>query len=303
MGSHVGLVTGTAAPKLTEDGQELQRTLRSRGHDVRAVVWSERSLDWSTFDALVVRSCWEYYQQPSAFATWLDTIEDTVRTVINPVDILEWNMHKSYLHDLAAQHVLTAPTRCIEQGTRESLAEICERTGWDHVVVKPAIGTSSAGVWQATTPISPTALDRFQQAVGAQDLLVQEFIPEIARGELSMVYLGGEFSHANRTIPTSGDFRAHHSHGASSKSVSPSIALRDLGREVLDAVGEIHDTDPSTLVYARVDGVERDGSFVLLELELIEPYLGLSNSDGAVERFADAIERRLAIDTDIPGIQ
>ncbi|MDH5019673.1 hypothetical protein [Halobacterium rubrum] len=34
----------------------------------------------------------------------------------------------------------------------------------------------------------------------------------------------------------------------------------------------------------------RDGQFVLMELELAEPYLWLGQADGAVEGLADAVE-------------
>jgi hypothetical protein len=40
------------------------------------------------------------------------------------------------------------------------------------------------------------------------------------------------------------------------------------------------------LLYARVDGVRRGMDFLLIELELIEPYLFLDLAPGAVERLA-----------------
>lgn len=288
--SNIGIVTGESVPELTEDGQALRRALRERGHDAGGVVWSDPDVDWSSFDALVVRSCWEYYRQPAAFRSWLDTVEGRVRHVVNPVGVLEWNLHKSYLGELASDGLAVAPTVCVPRGTDESLSAICERERWEQVVVKPAIGTSSDGVWRATGPVSADADEGFREAVAERDLLVQQFVPEIASGELSMVFFRGEYSHASRTVPESGDFRAHHSFGASSTSVTPSRTVRETGRRILEVAGERHGVDPADLAYARVDGVERGGSFVLLELELVEPYLRLSAADGAVERLVDAIE-------------
>ena len=48
------------------------------------------------------------------------------------------------------------------------------------------------------------------------------------------------------------------------------------------------------LLYARVDGIERDGRFVLMELEINEPFLYIASSVAAAERFADAIVRTIA---------
>jgi hypothetical protein len=42
-------------------------------------------------------------------------------------------------------------------------------------------------------------------------------------------------------------------------------------------------------LYARVDGVESSGRFLLMELELIEPMLFLNEPPAASERFAAAI--------------
>ena len=50
---------------------------------------------------------------------------------------------------------------------------------------------------------------------------------------------------------------------------------------------------PATPLYASVDGLMRDGGFVLMELELNEPGLGLDLAPGSPERFAEAVLRRL----------
>jgi hypothetical protein len=50
---------------------------------------------------------------------------------------------------------------------------------------------------------------------------------------------------------------------------------------------------PRPAVYARVDGVVRDGQFILMELEVNEPGLGLDLAPQSADRFADALLRRL----------
>jgi hypothetical protein len=46
-------------------------------------------------------------------------------------------------------------------------------------------------------------------------------------------------------------------------------------------------------LYARVDGVLRDGRFLLMEVEVNEPGLGLHLAPGAAERFATTLLARL----------
>ncbi len=67
---------------------------------------------------------------------------------------------------------------------------------------------------------------------------------------------------------------------------APSVRLVEQASAILARIA-------GRLLYARVDGIERDGDFVLMELELNEPYLFLSFGDGAASRFADAIVRIL----------
>jgi len=51
---------------------------------------------------------------------------------------------------------------------------------------------------------------------------------------------------------------------------------------------------PGHPLYARVDGVEREGRLVLMELELIEPHLFLGWDDGAAGRLAGGLLALLA---------
>ncbi len=46
--------------------------------------------------------------------------------------------------------------------------------------------------------------------------------------------------------------------------------------------------------YARVDGVVRDGNFLLMELELLEPELFLEFDPQAVDKFAQAVVQALS---------
>ena len=52
---------------------------------------------------------------------------------------------------------------------------------------------------------------------------------------------------------------------------------------------------PSEPLYARIDGVRHDGRFVLMEVEVNEPGLGLHLAPGAGDRFADALADRLRV--------
>jgi hypothetical protein len=61
---------------------------------------------------------------------------------------------------------------------------------------------------------------------------------------------------------------------------------------VLEAAARASGIAPDELLYARVDGVERDGRLLLMELECTEPQLFLEHDPGAPARAADALLAR-----------
>jgi hypothetical protein len=115
------------------------------------------------------------------------------------------------------------------------------------------------------------------------DALVQPYVEEIGRrGEWSFVFFGGSYSHAVLKVAAEGDFRVQHEFGGDVRVESPA-------RSLVDAAEKVARWIPRPWAYARVDGVEVEGRLMLMELELIEPFLFLSSDPAAASRFADAV--------------
>jgi len=118
--------------------------------------------------------------------------------------------------------------------------------------------------------------------------LMQQFIPEIQdQGEISFVYIDGQFSHAALKRPAAGDFRVQQEHGGSAALFHPDSALLNHTDRIATIVPQVRDS-----LYCRIDAVVRDRKLLLMELELIEPELFLGLAKGAAERLAEAIARR-----------
>jgi glutathione synthase/RimK-type ligase-like ATP-grasp enzyme len=115
--------------------------------------------------------------------------------------------------------------------------------------------------------------------------MVQPLIePLVREGEWSLVFLGGEFSHAVLKRPASGDFRVQAHRGGTVSRAEPAAEWIAEARSILDAVRE-------PWLYARVDGCIVDGRFLLMELEMLEPDLFFSFESTAPARFAGAVLR------------
>lgn len=66
------------------------------------------------------------------------------------------------------------------------------------------------------------------------------------------------------------------------ENASPEPLLIEQARQVLELI-------ETPLLYARVDGVEVEGRFMLMELELIEPFLFFGADSQSAPRFARAL--------------
>jgi len=286
--SHLAIVTGEKAPALSEDGRELSAALASRGIGSEPVLWNDRSVDWAAYDGIVMRSCWDYPDDPERFRALLDELERAEAAVCNPPAVLRWNMHKSYLTALSGAGVPVPDTVVVEAGSDRSLSGILTRQGWEEAVVKPAVGAGSTGVRRVTLGAVERAQAAFGELLDGGDALVQEFVPAIADGERSIVFFGGEYSHAWNSPTVEGDVTAFED---ADTTYEPSREIREQAAAALRAACGVLGVEAGELPYARVDYAEGGGETLrLLELELIEPHLGLGYDDGAVERFCDALE-------------
>ena len=283
----VALVTYSGLPALSADDRLLLPPLAARGVRAEAAAWDDPAVVWDVFDAVVIRSTWNYHTAPDAFAAWVDRVESLARPVWNPPAILRWNASKRYLHDLADRGVEIVPTVWVENGDRRLLADVIADESWAEAVVKPVVSASAFETWRvAIGGITADEETRFRRVASRTGgAMVQRFVPELASdGEWSLVFLDGEYSHAVLKRARAGDFRVQHEHGGTAE---PRVAPPHL----VDAARVIASLVPGPWLYARVDGVEIDGRFVLGELELLEPSLFLGAHGQAAERLAEAICR------------
>jgi len=284
----VALVTCEAYADLYEDDHLLVAALEDIGVASAPAVWSDASIDWTSFDAVIMRSPWDYFERAAEFRAWLDARIAEGVLLCNSREILLWNFDKGYLRELARAGVAVVPTICIaENDTGADIASLARARGWDEVVVKPTIGGSAYRTYRFRLE----ELDRYAADIAKtledRGVLVQPFLPEIqSGGELSLLFFDGVFSHAVCKRPKAGDFRVQFQFGGTDEGVQ-------VGEEIVAQASLCVAHAPAVPVYARVDGVVRDGRFLLMELEIFEPLMFLSYHPEAPARFARAIERRL----------
>src|SRR5262245_2634270 len=106
----LGIATCAKCPQLIPAEQELAALLRAKGIVVKPQIWNDPEADWSTLDAVLVRSIWDYHLHPEAFLRWLTRLANLQIPVWNPLEVLRWNHHKFYLRELETKGVSIVPS-------------------------------------------------------------------------------------------------------------------------------------------------------------------------------------------------
>lgn len=297
----IAFATCSTFPDLDVDDAPLPVALAARGVDAVAAVWDDPGVDWAGFDLVVVRDTWDYSPRRDEFLAWAGSLP----AVANPVEVLTWNTDKAYLRDLQAAGLPTVPTIWLDPARNLTSRAVHTRfPAHGDFVVKPTV---SAGAKDVGRYDANHADQRGLAIVHARDLLragrhvmVQPYLSQVdTAGETALVYVDGEFSHAVRKGPLlEGPYR-----GVEGLFKPEEMTAREASAEeraVADRVVEalpqvVPGAADGPLLYTRVDLLPGpDGQPVVLEVELTEPSLFLSLADGALDRFADAVARRVA---------
>jgi len=275
----VALATCAELPELDADDQLLVEPLTARGVEVGRPVWDDPAVDWSAYDLTVVRNTWDYIHRRDAFLDWARSVP----RLANPATVLAWNTDKRYLAELEQAGLPTVPTTFVAPGATHELP--ADPGEW---VVKPTV---SAGSQDTLRLLDPDAIHEHVRRLHAKGktAMVQPYLAEVDEaGETALLYFNGTFSHAIRKGPMllPGEVKDPDLFYAEEISPrEPSAPERALADRVVAYVTERFGTP----LYARVDLLPGGDTPRIIELELTEPSVFVGYSDGAPERFADAI--------------
>lgn len=271
---------------LLEDRLVLE-ALERRGLNVTKKAWSDPTVDWTATRAALFRSTWDYADRLPAFRGWLQRIAGQTK-LINPYELIRWNLDKHYLLDLEAKEVRIVPSYFIAPGDTRSLKTLHKELNWDKTVLKPAISAAAKNTFVITQDTLTQYEAIYAALIQKEGMILQPFQEQVpAQGEVSLMVFGREYTHAVRKIAKPGDFRVQDDFGGTVHAHEPSPEEVELA---LKAVSACH-TLPT---YARVDIViDNEGRYALSELELIEPELWFRRLPDAADVLAQGIAEAL----------
>jgi glutathione synthase/RimK-type ligase-like ATP-grasp enzyme len=267
--------------------QMLFEPLKVVGWLAEEVSWRKPDVNWNDYDAVVIRTTWDYQDDVEGFLACLQRIEASTAVLQNSLKIVEWNISKSYLNDLQNQGINIVPTLWFDSF---SLTEL--QAGFSHfdtpeIVLKPLISAGADHTYRLTLENLKEQAEGLKTVFAQRQFMLQPFLPGIIdEGEYSLFYFAGHYSHSILKQPQSGDFRVQEEHGGQLKSIQPCEDMLTTARHCLAAL-------PADVLYARIDLVRHNNEFAVIEIELIEPSLYFNMDAESPHRFVDAFVEML----------
>lgn len=261
----------------------LRPALAQRGHALVEIDWRAPLEAFAQLPLILIGTPWDYQDDEAAFLTRLDALEADGHLLCNSAALVRWNARKTYLRDLAERGAATIPTVWLDRADAADVARAMDGFACDTLVAKRQVGAGAEGQsihrresldlgWKMDPP-----------------MMLQPFLQQIqSEGEYSFVFIDGEFSHALVKRPAQGDYRVQSLYGGNEQPLDPAATDLAAAKAIVDAIP--HDVP----LYARIDMVRgTDGCLLVMEAEMIEPYLYPEQGPKLGEMMAEAIERRL----------
>lgn len=252
--------------------------------EVSTLSWRQSAIPWSRFDAVIIRSTWDYWNDVPAFLETLSEINRQTR-LANPLDLVHWNLAKTYMRDLEGKGIGIVPTLWLDGLDKCSTAHCADRLGNAEMVVKPVIGANGQDAFRFSRDEDPARWAGIAARFPGRACMVQPFMRKVVtEGEYSLFFFNGVFSHAILKTPAANEFRSQEEHGAEVRAIVPEPGLLARAQQAIGALSTVP-------LYGRIDFVRNAaGDFDVMELELIEPSMYLRTDPSAPERFAQAID-------------
>lgn len=245
----------------------LRAALEKQGFKVARKSWSDPDFNWAQTEAVIFRTTWDYFDRFAEWQAWLERVSAQTR-LINPIELVRWNMDKHYLRDLQSQGINIPETRYIEIGEQTTLTSLHEETGWIETILKPCVAGSARHTYRLDHGSLAKHEAIFQQLISKEAMMLQPFQHNVvSQGEVSLMVMGGICTHAVIKKAKAGDFRVQDNFGGS-------VGLYQPNKEEMAFAERAVAACASLPAYARVDIIrDNDDQLALIEIELIEPEL------------------------------
>ncbi|MBT2563551.1 hypothetical protein J7E50_21595 [Pedobacter sp. ISL-68] len=266
------------------EDDKLLNFLKEKGLNIEKVIWNDERIKWEDYSLAILKSPWDYFDMIEDFYSWLNHLEAKNIKLLNPIEVVRWNANKQYLQEIEAAGLKITPSFFIQNKESANLEHFFEKFNTNKLIVKPCVSGGAKNTFKVTTDNVNEVNQKLNLLIQDEDFIIQPFLPEILEnGEWSFVFFNGAYSHSLIKQAKPGDFRVQPAHGGSVHPQKPSEELIATAQQYITLFAK-------GCLYARVDGTFVNGEFLLMELELIEPFLFLNTETENYERYYSALK-------------
>ncbi len=296
----VTLATAATMPHLYADESGLPDALADRGMDPRIRVWNDPDVDWDGAGITVVRSVIDYADDRHKFLDWARNVP----RLLNSFDVLDWNSDKHYLQELAKRGLPTIDTTWLSADKKYTKQQVHARfPAFGDFVLKPTVSSGVRDIGRYSSEKIPSRQFAISHAMDLlhddRDVMIQRYREEVdVHGEMSLIFLNGLLSHAVKKEPLLRPAQVTDEEIIESDVTAIEVTPEQLawGEQIRKAVHEyVRDRigRDDQFLFNRVDIVPDGlGSFVVMEVALVDADLYLTSTPEALDNFADAISVR-----------
>jgi hypothetical protein len=95
---------------VSNEDDHLIEFLSKKGLYVVKEIWNDTAVSWDSYDLVIIKSPWDYFNLIVEFYAWLDKLSNLNVSVLNPLNIIKWNADKHYLQDIEQAGLHVTPT-------------------------------------------------------------------------------------------------------------------------------------------------------------------------------------------------
>ena len=256
--------------------------MKELGWNVTEIPWQDKNVNWNNYDAVIIRSTWNYQDYCDEFLQGLNKIEQSRTLLMNPLALVKWNVNKNYLLALEKKGITIIPTIWGTHYSEALLLKALDQFKSEKLIIKPCVSANADDTFVLTRDCFSENNKQALSLFDNREFMLQPFMPSIVdEGEFSLFYFNGQISHSVLKKPKENDFRVQEEHGGQLLKVEAEDKLLQAGIKALSKI-------PYPTLYARLDFVRHGKEFAMMEAELIEPSLYFHLDNEAPARFAKA---------------
>ncbi|MBT8239944.1 MAG: hypothetical protein KJN63_01805 [Acidimicrobiia bacterium] len=291
----LALLAAADSMDLDTDGPLLFSALESAGVDYEVVAWDDHTIKWRRYHATILRATWDYFRRVDEFLAVLKEISNS-STLLNPLEVVEWNIDKRYLGQLETAGVPVVRTTYVSHLSPPTelgaaLGQIA-RWGATEVVVKPTVSAGSNDTFRLDANDGSAVSKAVRDIIDSDRVaMIQPYLAEVdSYGERGCVYVNGELDHAFAKAALL-EHGGQDVDGLFLPEDVTAVELTAAERVVAERTNRWLNSTFGILLYCRIDLLPSEDGPVVVEVELIEPSLFFEADPLSADRFASALAR------------